>query len=203
MHEYTIAYHDRKMAHYALAVLSGLIGIGIAYGLSAIQAASGLVIVAPSGVAVFVVLFLVFDQFLWNWPWLYKLGLLRVPDLNGDWEAEISSSGTGEKIRAQVKIHQTYSKIRIHLETDKSSSLSRMAAIEMASPTMFTLRYEYSAEYQRDKTAAILRHFGVTSICLKSNDHRLLGEHSANYYTEQGRDSHGTILLKRIVKNES
>lgn len=202
MHEYTISYHDRKQAYYFLAILSGLAGVGIAYLLDAIQAVSGIVIAAPSGVAVFGLLFVLFDHFVWKWPYLYKFGLIRIPDLNGDWEAEISSSATGDKIKASVKIHQTYSKIGIHLETDKSDSLSKMAAIEMANPTMFTLRYEYSAEFQRDEASAILRHYGVTSIRLKSDDHKFLNTHSANYYTEQGRDSHGQIIFSRIAKNE-
>lgn len=202
MHEYTVSYHDRKPAYYFLAILSGLAGVGIAYLLDAIQTASGIVIAAPSGLAVFGLLFVLFDHCVWNWSCLYKLGLIRIPNLNGDWEAVVSSSATGDKIKASVKIHQTYSKIGIHLETDKSDSLSKMAAIEMANPTMFTLRYEYSAEFQRDETSAILRHFGVTSIRLKSDDHKFLNDHSANYYTEQGRDSHGEITFSRIAKNE-
>ena len=201
MHEYTISYHDRKLSYYFLAILSGLLGAGIAYLLNKIQTSFGIVVAAPSGVVIFGLLFLIFDHYVWKWSFLYNLGLVKVPNLNGDWIATISSS-TGNKITANVKIHQTYSKIGIHLETDKSNSLSKMATIEMAHPTMFTLRYEYSAEFQRDEASSILRHYGVTSIRLKSNDHQFLDEHTANYYTEQGRDSHGEIVFSKVTKNE-
>jgi hypothetical protein len=201
MHEYTTAYHDRKPAYYILAVLSGAIGIGIAFLIKAISDFSGLVVAAPSGIALYGLLFLMLDKFIWKWPWLYSLGIIKIPDLNGDWKAEISSSTTGNKILAQVKIHQTYSKIRIHLETEKSDSLSQMAALDMASPNMFTLRYEYSAEFKRDESSQIMRHYGVTSVKLKSTDHKFSDIHPAVYYTEQGRDSHGEMSFSRVVKN--
>lgn len=202
MHEYSTSFHDRKLAYYFLATLSGIVGVFVAFLFKAISDVSGMVIAAPSGIVLYGVLFLGFDKYVWKLPLFYNLGLVKIPDLSGDWIAEISSSATGSKINAAVKIHQTYSKIRIHLETDKSDSLSQMAAIDMASPNMFTLRYEYSAEFKRNEDSEILRHYGVTSIRLKSNDHRFLENHSANYYTEQGRDSHGEIIFSRVVKNE-
>lgn len=202
MHEYSLSHHDRKVVYYIIALLSSLAGIGLGFVVEALRSKSGIVVAAPSGLMVFGLFFLLFDRFVWKWPCFYSLGLIKIPNLNGDWSAEISSSATGEKIMANVKIHQTYSKIRIHLDTDKSDSLSQMAAIEMASPTLFNLRYEYSAEYQRNEAAEILRHYGVTNVRLKSEDHKFSERHAANYYTEQGRDSHGYITFSRILKNE-
>ncbi len=199
MHEYSVLYHDRKNTYYCLAVLSGAIGIGIAFCINAINSSFGLTVAAPSGLAVFGILCLLFDKFIWSWNWLYSIGVIKIPNLNGEWIAEIKSSATGNEIEASVRIHQTYSKLRIHLETDKSDSLSNMAALEMANPTMFTLRYEYIAEFRRDENAQILRHYGVTSLRLKSHDHRFSDEQTAHYYTEQGRDSHGEITLSRKV----
>tara|TARA_R110002049_G_scaffold49267_2_gene141145 strand:+ start:3153 stop:3755 length:603 start_codon:yes stop_codon:yes gene_type:complete len=200
MHEYSISNHDRKTAYYFLAVLSGLLGAVIAYFLGAFEKSFGVAVAAPSGLAVFGLLFIVFDKFIWKWPWLYNLGVVKIPNLNGYWDASMASSATGNQIDAQVFVYQTYSKIRIRLETEKSESISQMAALEMADPTLFNLRYEYSAEYQRDENADILRHYGVTSLKLKSDNHEFSSEHSATYYTEQGRDSHGTITIKRSEK---
>lgn len=201
MHEYTTSYHDRKLAYYLLAILSSIVGIGVSFLLDAISDTSGIAIAAPSGLLLFGMLFLLFDRFVWRWSRLYKFGLVKIPDLNGDWTAVIYSF-RGKKIEAAVKIYQTYSKISIYLKTAKSDSLSQMAAIDMVSPNMFILRYEYSAEFKRDEAANILRHYGVTCVRLKSNDHRFLENHSANYYTEERRDSHGEITFSRVVKNE-
>lgn len=200
MHEYSISNHDRKTAYYFLAMLSGLLGVGIAYLLGFFEKSFGVVAAAPSGLAVFGLLFIVFDKFIWKWPWLYNLGVVKIPNLNGYWDASMASSATGKQIEAKVFVYQTYSKIRIRLETEKSESISQMAALEMADPTLFNLRYEYSAEYQRDENAEILRHYGVTSLKLKSDSHDFSSKHSATYYTEQGRDSHGTITIKRSEK---
>ena len=197
MHEYSLSHHDRKNVYYLAAVVSGSLGVGIAYIIGILQISYGIAIAAPSGLAVFGLLFLAFDNFVWKWPILYQMGLVKIPNLNGLWNAEITSSQGGVGIGAKINIYQTYSKIRIRLETDKSHSFSQMATLEMADPTCFHLRYEYSAEYQRDQNAEILRHYGVTCLRLKSMDHKFSTSQSASYYTEQGRDSHGTLILKK------
>ena len=156
MHEYSVSHHDRKVAYYILALLSSFAGIALGFVVESVRSQWGVVIAAPSGLMIFGLLFLLFDNFVWKWPVLYKLGLIKIPNLSGDWIAGISSSVTKHRVPAQVKIHQTYSRIRIHLDTDKSDSLSQMAAIEMASPTLFNLRYEYSAEFRRNEAAEIL-----------------------------------------------
>lgn len=197
MHDYSISYHDRKTAYYFLAILSSVIAGAFTYFTGALATSAGIFIAAPSGLAIFGFLFLLFDRYIWLWPLLFNIGLIKIPNLNGQWTATITSSATGNGIEAQVVIHQTYSKLRIRLETDKSESISQMATLEMTDPTLFNLRYEYSAEYQRDENADILRHYGVTCLKLKSASHTLSSNHTATYYTEQGRDSHGTITIWR------
>jgi|CXWL01.1.fsa_nt_gi hypothetical protein len=200
MHDYSISSHSRKNVHYIIAATSFCLVLLAAYFIAALQNTYEVAIVAPSSLAVFGFLFgiffLIFDQFLWRCSFLYRL--VKIPNLNGSWNTEIKSSqDTEARIKATINIHQTYSKIRIRLETDKSHSLSQMAAFEMADPTYFCLRYEYSTEYQRDKNAQILRHYGVTCLRLKSPDHNFSAQQSATYYTEQGRDSHGTMVVIR------
>lgn len=202
MHEYSISHHDRKNVYYFIAALSGSLGTLVAYLVGAFQHTYGVAVAAPSGLAVFGLIFLLFDNVVWHWSFLYRFGIVKIPNLNGFWDAEINSSqNSGAGIKAAISIHQTYSKIRIRLETGKSYSLSQMAAFEMADPTYFCLRYEYSAEYQRDQNEKILRHYGVTCLRLKSLDHNFSAQQSATYYTEQGRDSHGTIVVKKIKSN--
>jgi hypothetical protein len=189
--------------YYFIAILSSGLGALAGYLIGAFQNTYGVAIAAPSGLAIFALLFLIFDNFIWRWPFLYRIGIVKIPDLNGSWVAKITSSQTtGSEIKAVINIHQTYSKIRIRLETDKSHSISQMAAFEMADPTYFCLRYEYSAEYQRDRNAEILRHYGVTCLRLKSPDHNFSAQHSATYYTEQGRDAHGTIIINKVKSYE-
>jgi hypothetical protein len=201
MHEYSLSYHDRKKVYYFLAIISGSLGFLVAYLLNSFQNIFGFVIAAPSGIALFGVTFMVFDHLIWRIPIFYATGIIKIPNLNGTWIATIKSSKDDlADIGAKITIHQTYSKICIRLETEKSQSLSKMAVIEMADPTFFNLRYEYSAEYQRDQNAEILRHYGVTCLALKSDNHKFLNHQLANYYTELGRDTHGSM---KVLKHES
>lgn len=199
MHEYHVLNHDRKNIYYFCALLSIFIGGIIAWGLTYLHSTSGLFIAAPSGLAIFGGLFLFFDRFVWCSPVLYSWGIIKIPNLNGSWEASIrNSQGSGAPIKATVQIHQTYTKMKIRLETENSCSLSKMAAFEMADPSYFFLRYEYIAEYKRDQDSNILRHYGVTCVELRSFDHNFIDSQAATYYTEQGRDTHGNILINRV-----
>lgn len=198
MHEYSTSYHNRKNVYYFIAVISSLIGIGIALLIKLSLNTFELAIIAPSGLAVFGLTFLVFDRFIWKWSIMYNLGLIRIPNLNGKWTATMNSATTeNPDISAEINIHQTYSRIKIRLETQKSHSLSTMASIEMADPEYFKLRYEYLAEFQKDISSEIIRHYGVTDIALKSHNEKFDNKQNAKYYTEQIRNSNGIMKMTR------
>ncbi len=146
--------------------------------------------------SVFGLFFILFDIYLWKWKALYDFGLIKIPNLNGQWDAEITSSGSVDPISATVFINQTYTKIRIRLETKKSLSLSKMAALEMIDPGCFKLRYEYLAEFHKD-ISTTLWHHGVTEIILTSNDSNFNESYKARFYTEFDRDTSGLIDLNK------
>lgn len=196
MHEYTLCNHDRKNIYYTSAILSSLAGGGIAFAITKLNSSIGITLAAPSGFAVFGLIFLLFDNFIWKIPKLYEWGLIKIPNLNGDWDAEISSSGTQEPIPASISISQTYTKIRIRLDTQKSQSLSKMATLEMIDPECFKLRYEYLAEYHKS-VGNTLWHHGVSEITLKSKTANFDSSYSARFYTEMDRDTSGLITLTK------
>jgi len=102
MHEYTLSNHDRKRIYYSVAFLSSLAGGGFAFLLAKLNASMGIGFAAPSGFAVFGLFFIWFDTYLWKWPALYDFGLIKIPNLNGQWDAEITSSVSDEPISATV-----------------------------------------------------------------------------------------------------
>ncbi|WP_435522138.1 hypothetical protein [Cupriavidus taiwanensis] len=120
-----------------------------------------------------------------------------IPNLNGSWSAKMLSSKDEEHaIDATITIHQTYTKIRVRLDTEKSHSVSKMASIEMEDPKCFKLRYEYSAEYSAS-AYEIYRHHGVTEVILISDDHLFNQPCRAKYYTDLQRDTHGKMEFAR------
>ncbi len=197
MHEYMTTHHDRKITYFLITLVSGGLGTLIAYFIDKLEM-FGVLVAAPSGMLVFTLTFLLFDKFIWNLPILYKWGIVKIPNLEGVWDTIITTADpAAPEVKAKAIIHQTYSKIKIRIETDKSHSVSQMAILEMTDPTCFNLRYEYEAQYKRDENSNILRHYGVSCFSLKSNNHDFSSEQSATYYTEQGRDTHGEILIKK------
>lgn len=197
MHEYSLSYHDRKNVYYVLVMLSSFIGIPIAFFLTSVSNTFGMIVTAPSGILIFFTIFHLFDNYIWKIPQMYSWGIIKIPNLNGKWLVMIESSESKNDIKANVNITQTYSKIKVRLTTNYSTSLSSMANIEMVDPTSFKLRYEYTAEFQKDKHSEIKRHYGVTSVFLESENEKFEKDQRASYYTESSRDSLGTMYFKR------
>ncbi|MDD0968503.1 MULTISPECIES: hypothetical protein [Pseudomonas] len=214
MHEYVVAHHDRKKIYYSAAILSSLAGGIIIYVITKINGLTGLAIAGPSGAVLFFLLFLIFDLWIWKFKILYEWGIIKIPNIGGDWMAEISSgastnkpstaedtaSKTQEIILANFKVHQNYSRLLIKLDTKNSESISQMASLVMVSPECFKLRYEYLAKYKRDTNSPPLMHYGVTEFTLESANSIFDSKYEASYYTELSRDSHGSIVISRVSK---
>ena len=214
MHEYVVAHHDRKKIYYSAAILSSLVGGLIIFAITKINGLTGLAIAGPSGAVVFFLLFLVFDLWIWKFKFLYEWGIIKIPNIGGDWMAEISSGApvsappnidakgeaTQKVILANFKVHQNYSRLLIKLDTKNSESISQMASLVMVSPECFKLRYEYLAKYKRDADSQALTHYGVTEFKLESVNSVFNSKYEASYYTELSRDSHGSMVISRVAK---
>lgn len=196
MHEYILAHQERKHFYYFVAIIAGLASSGIGLVLDKLQSVVGFLVAAPSGLAIFLLLFLLFDHVIWKWSPLYKFGIVKIPNLAGTWNAKIVTANSTDPILATLTIHQSFTKLRVRLETTKSHSMSQMAVIETIDPTSFKLRYEYSAEFRKDLSTTY-RHHGVSELMVSSPNHQFTGEYRARYYTELARDTHGEIVISR------
>lgn len=195
MHGYDLTFHDRKLTYYAVGVVAGLIGTGISWLIS--NATSyGFALAAPSGVAIFGLVFLIFDRWVWRWNVLYSMGIIPVPDLTGTWDVQLKPGPSVVSIPASMEIYQTYTRINVRMKTKTSESTSQMAVLKAVNPTSYKLRFEYHAEFSpsgRPKS----RHYGVTALSIESRDAKFIGPFVADYYTEQGRDTFGTIVITK------
>ena len=201
MHEYTIQGHDRKKFYYCLTFLSGFLSQSLAIWLSQLANLTNIVnvsLIAPSGLAIFGLLFLLFDNFLWKFSLLYRCGLIRIPNLNGQYNGFMTSAKKIGEIPVKVSIYQSYSKIRIRLETQSklSYSYSIMASFETVDPNSFRFNYEYFSTYTPEQ-GELQTHYGVTRLRLESTNNRFDGEQQGSYYTDRERNSYGKIFIKK------
>lgn len=147
----------------------------------------------PSFGGFYGILHKVFDQYLWRWAALGKLGLVRVPDLNGEWTGEIRSSHApgGEPTPVRVLIRQRWSKLAVRLEATHSGSDSVMARLKTGDVVHPTLDYMYVNEPAAGACETMHAHRGTAMLELK--DEMLEGD----YYTGRDRREIGTIRLQR------
>lgn len=152
----------------------------------------------PSVFGIAGAIYWVFDNWLWRLRIFRQLGIVRVPDLNGEWEVdgqtsyEEASSGERKRFKARVKIKQSWTRIQVLLETDSSMSHSLSASILVNEARGAELTYMYFNEPKAGAPNTLVPHRGTAWLIQKDED-CLEGE----YYTGRGRQNFGTLTLRR------
>ena len=148
----------------------------------------------PSFGSFYGVLYWLFDRYFWRWAALDKIGLVGVPNLNGQWAGEILSSYVldGTSLEVSVLIRQRWSKLVIRLDTTRSRSHSVSATLRVGDLPYPTLDYMYVNEPWPNALESMNAHRGTAMLELKGAV--LEGE----YYTGRGRREIGTIQLRRM-----
>jgi hypothetical protein len=195
MHPYATDSEERKQIAFYIAALS----IFLAWGLSRIVSLNkpGFMwwIDAPSTIGIYGLLYYLFDRHLWRWKIWRRLGIVKVPDLNGDWSGHVCSSFDDyNKISdATLKISQHWTHISIVLESERSGSKSQIAAILTKDLNIAILSYEYMNEPLPDAEDTMHMHRGTARLVLKDNGNLLEGD----YYTGKGRETFGRLIFGR------
>ena len=116
MHSYEL--DGRGRVAIALAVVSVFLVWLLDMSLNAVGFEPDWWLSLPSFGGFYGILHRMFDQYLWRWAALGRLGLIKVPDLNGEWTGEVMSSYApgGETTPVRVHIRQRWSKLAVRLE---------------------------------------------------------------------------------------
>lgn len=145
---------------------------------------------ALSAGAIYGLCILIYDLWLWRW-------LSNIPDLRGTWVGVIDSShNDGSKIPCVVRISQTWTRIRVELETSTSNSHTTMAALFQDQSGDRGLKYEFVTEPKALAVETLQIARGVCNLNLPDNNQQMTG----NYYAGRGRMNIGQITLKRSSK---
>lgn len=153
---------------------------------------------APSILTVFGLLYWLFDTRLWRNKWIRPL--IAVPDLNGSWSGNLTSSGNGHTTATsvQVTIQQSWTEILICLETTTSVSHSFSASLFSKRENVPFLCYQYLNRPKNSAPESFRGHPGTVDLRLE-NENLLKGD----YYSGRGRQTYGCIELRRATTDKS
>lgn len=143
---------------------------------------------------VFMVLYWLFDQYIWRWSYLSNL--LKVPDLGGDWHCTgqtLNPDGTPSYAwSGTVTIIQSWDKLRVRLKTAQSGSNSITAALIWDKADGYRLLYNYRNDPKIGETE-LKSHLGFADLIFAKDRQSAEGE----YFNGHGRFTFGTMLLRR------
>ena len=177
-----------------LAVLSVLLVWLLDAGLNAANFEPQWWLSVPSFAGFYSVLYWLFDNHIWRWRLWWNLGLLRVPNLNGEWAGNVNSSygPNGSVHTISISITQKWSKLLVRFDTEHSQSNSISGALKVADVASPELSYLYMNQPKSLASEAMEIHRGTATLELKGDV--LEGE----YHTGRGRMTFGSIRLTRI-----
>jgi hypothetical protein len=198
MHPYSVDSDERRVVPFYLAIAALAVTFAMRALLQRCDVDAGNAY-TPSAFVVYGLLYVAFDRVLWKFSPLHRFGAVRVPDLNGVWEGDLRSSQSKlqKPHEVRLRVHQTWSTVLLTLESDRSISRSKMASFTKISPSDFELRWEYQAEAKSPLSSANFSHRGVTLLRLATRGPTVMGNIKGDYYTQHGRDSNGTVSLRR------
>ena len=146
----------------------------------------------PSFGGFYAVLYWLFDNHVWRWRLWRRAGLLKVPDLNGNWAGSVVSSyGNGSVHEVTISIVQRWSKLLVRFETEHSQSHSISGALKVADVANPELSYLYINLPKPSARGTMDIHRGTATLELKGTV--LEGD----YYTGRGRMTYGSIRLTK------
>ncbi len=134
-----------------------------------------------------------FDHHLWRLRIFNLLGLVKAPDLNGEWSGWVNSSYTQGTTQTPVSvvIRQRWSKMILRLETEHSRSHSFAATLKTDDLPYPEFVHLYVNEPKSNAQDSMNTHRGTA--ILEFKDAGLEGD----YYTGRGRSNFGTMKLRR------
>ena len=176
-----------------LAAASFLLVWLIHIGLDAIDFKPQWFVSVPSFAGIYSALHWTFDRFVWKFRLLRSFGLIKVPDLNGQWGGQVASlyNQGDPAYPVSVVIMQRWSKIVIRLETGNSRSRSVAASFRTDDLPYPELMYVYVNEPKATALESMNTHRGTA--VLELTDGGLQGD----YYTGRGRGTVGSIKLSK------
>lgn len=158
----------------------------------------------PSPIAVYGLIYLLFDKYLWQLPIFKYAGIVWFPNLNGRWKGtQISSykdeNGKNVEVEGRLEVSQTFSKICVRGYYKKSESESVSGSFSEYNDQVY-LFYTYDNDPSSLKTGTMQRHKGSGKIKLLPTENKIKGCYwnSIGNYGEMDYEFEQKELLSRF-----
>ncbi len=200
MHPFATDSNERQQIIVVLACLSVACAYGLDMFFKARQITAPWYVDVPSVFGFFGTLYWAFDNVIWKVPLLHRLGLVKVPNLGGQWSGELRTSfdQLAQTHAVDVTIAQTWTRIGVAVQTPHSSSCSHIGGIVVGSVGGPVLTYEYANEPNPQARSTMQAHRGVARLTYREQSGVALLE--GEYYSGRGRANQGTLRLERKSK---
>jgi SMODS-associating 2TM, beta-strand rich effector domain len=194
MHGYSTDSSERRVVPLLLALLAIALAWMSSKSLAVIHLSIPWWADAPSSMAFYGALYALFDKYLWRNNFVYKMGLVRIPNLTGRWRGYLITSfdGHAKHHDLMINIFQSWTQIIVYLTTPMSMSRSTTAVIQMDDPEGAALIYQYQNQPLADAMKTMHMHYGTAMLRTSSG-----GCLTGDYYAGRDRRTFGRICCKR------
>lgn len=194
MHNYATNSPIRHKLIFLIAFIAVVCAGALGVALSWANQAWGLQFSSLSSMAIFGILFFVFDKWLWRFSFLRSV--LLVPDLNGTWACvgrTLIKGGEDVDLKweAEVVIIQSWSRILVTLKAKDSTSQSVAASLYSCPGAGFRLIYHYDNSPYAERRE-LQRHFGLCDLMFDE----VVATAQGQYFTDRDRQTVGAMTLK-------
>lgn len=194
MHSYQIDVDKRNKPLWATGGVAMVITAVLSGWLNALEIHPAIknFVPAPSAFFVFLVLYWIFDNWLWRWSPLRWFFGISEPNLAGTWKGKLKSNTYNKEVDVTLAIKQRWSKISVAISFDHSTSSSFCAAI-LCSKALPTLIYNYDNTPHDRESDTMTRHIGTAELILR--DTKTL---TGNYFNSGDRKTEGSISVSKV-----
>lgn len=193
MHPYSIESEERRSVFLILAGLSIVLSWAIYKTLVHYDVFLPWWIESPSILSIYGLLVFVYDK--WAWRLSRKIGLSKIPDLRGEWTGHLRSSFDEHEtaVIAKLTIFQTWTRMKVLLDSELSWSQSELASIALKTPEGKYLYYQFLNEPKANAPETMSMHRGTVKLLFDEKKKTLFGE----YYSGRDRQNYGSLFFRR------
>ena len=196
MHPYATDSHERRLIPCLIAVLGVIATLVVDRLLTLTSLTVPWWFDSPAVLGFYGIFYSIFNKWLWQCSIFHKIGLVKLPNLNGSWNGYVTSSFDEHSTEYETafRIKQDWNRISIIGEFKMSKSHSTSASVLIDDKAGITVNFSYTNEPSVKAIETMEMHHGFNSLTLNPNGQEMSGP----YYSGRGRQNIGELKLEKV-----
>lgn len=196
MHPYATDSNERRMVPCLIALVSLIAALVFSKLLESAAFTVPWWFDSPAVIGFYGIFYSIFNKWLWQCSIFRKIGLVKLPNLNGSWNGYVTSSFDEHSTEYETTftIKQDWNRISIIGEFKMSKSHSTSASVLIDDKAGITVNFSYTNEPSVKAIETMEMHHGFNSLTLNPNGQEMSGP----YYSGRGRQNIGEIKLEKV-----